>query len=212
MRFHTPFLPAMLAMSSAVFASPVAQLNPDPLGTFVQTTISSAQQNAQANPGNSQVSVCNNGVCTHNPSALSAPADGPPAAGGNNAASGANGDTSSITVVSGNGQTVQGAQGASQGTPPIAPPLAGLPGARRRKDPKKPSAKASGPKKASKLPKHRRQVSGAIQPPFDAATAPAPGAPIDQAVARLFARPPRPKLGSGPSLVRHPAKPLRRRK
>ncbi|MCJ1433104.1 hypothetical protein MMC27_002463 [Xylographa pallens] len=173
----------MLAMSTTtVFASPLAQLTTDPLGTFLQSTISSAQQQAQAHPGSSQVSVCNNGVCTHSPSALTPPITGPPAPAGNNAANGANAGISSLTVNTGNGQTVQGAD---MSTPPLA---AGVPGPKPRKNPKKAEPKTLGGSKKS--PKRRQVLLPGMADPLALATAAkAQGAAIDQAVAQQEAGP-----------------------
>ncbi|MCJ1421015.1 hypothetical protein MMC32_007377 [Xylographa parallela] len=172
MHFRTPLLPAMLAMSTTtVFASPLGQLTADPLGTFIQSTISSAQQHAQAQPGSSQVSVCNNGVCTHSPSALTPPTTGPPAPAGNNGANGGNAGTSSLTVTTGNGQSVQGAD---MSTPPLR---AGAPGPKPQKNAKKP-----GPKKG---PQRRQVLLPGLPNPLALATAAkAQGAAIDQAVAQ----------------------------
>ncbi|MCJ1280805.1 hypothetical protein MMC26_000122 [Xylographa opegraphella] len=177
MHFRHPLLPAMLAMSTTttIFASPLAQLTPDPLGAFVQDTISSARQHAQANPGSSQISVCNNGVCTHNPSALPG---GAPALNNNNAAApGGGSGTSSVTVNTGNGKTVQGA---NQVAPPLAPP---------RKGAKKPARKAPGAG-AKKAPKLRRRQRLPDFDPYDphaltaVARAKANAAAIDRAVAQ----------------------------
>ncbi|MCJ1381539.1 hypothetical protein MMC17_004650 [Xylographa soralifera] len=167
----------MLAISTTIFASPLAQLTTDPLGTFIQSTLSSAPQNAQANPGSSQISVCNNGVCTHNPSALNAPATGPPAPAGNNAAPGANGGTSPITVANGNGQTVQGA---NQATPPLQ---GGMPGTKPRKDPKNPSPKTKSLKKTPQHHRRRYLLPSLPNPLALAASAKAQSAAIDRAIA-----------------------------
>ncbi|MCJ1288608.1 hypothetical protein MMC34_000136 [Xylographa carneopallida] len=171
----------MLAMSttSPVFASPLAQLTPDPLGAFVQSTISSAEQQAQAHPGpNSQISVCTNGVCTQNPSAPSGPT--PP--GANNAASGINGGSSSLIVNSANGQTVQGP---SQVAAPVPATNNGAPDPKPKKETKKPGAKSPGAKKAP--PRRRRRQPGlllGIPDPVTVAATVAKGnrAAIDHAV------------------------------